>query len=35
MTDADIRLLVQTGADAPREAIEFLDNLLRRQGIVL
>jgi hypothetical protein len=35
MTDADIRSLVQTGADTPREAIEFLDNLLRRQGIAL
>ena len=35
MTDADIRSLVQTGADTPHEAIEFLDNLLRRQGIAL
>jgi len=35
MTDADIRSLVQAGADDPREAIEFLDNLLRRQGIAL
>jgi len=35
MTDGDIRSLVQTGADAPREAIEFLDTLLRRQGIVM
>jgi tripartite-type tricarboxylate transporter receptor subunit TctC len=35
MTDADIRSLVQTGADTPHEAIELLDNLLRRQGIVL
>jgi hypothetical protein len=26
---------VQTGSDTPREAIEFLDNLLRRQGIAL
>ncbi len=35
MTDADIRSLVQAGADAPREAIEFLDALLRRQGIAM
>jgi putative tricarboxylic transport membrane protein len=35
MTDGDIRSLVQTGADAPREAIEFLDTLLRRQGIIM
>jgi hypothetical protein len=35
MTDADIRSLVQTSADTPHEAIEFLDNLLRRQGIAL
>jgi hypothetical protein len=35
MTDADIRSLVQTGADTPHEAIELLDNLLRRQGIAL
>src|SRR5882672_4043751 len=35
MTDSDIRSLVQAGADAPREAIEFLDVLLRKQGIVL
>jgi tripartite-type tricarboxylate transporter receptor subunit TctC len=35
MSDDDIRSLVQAGADAPREAIEFLDALLRRQGIAL
>ncbi len=35
MTDSDIRSLIQAGADAPHEAIEFLDTLLRKQGIVL
>lgn len=35
MTDRDIRSLIESGADAPREAIEFLDVLLRKQGIVL
>jgi hypothetical protein len=35
MTDSDIRSLIQAGADAPREAIEFLDVLLRKQGINL
>jgi len=33
MTDGDVRSLVQAGADAPREAVEFLDVMLRRQGI--
>jgi tripartite-type tricarboxylate transporter receptor subunit TctC len=33
MTDGDIRSLVQAGADAPREAVEFLDVMLRKQGI--
>ena len=35
MNDRDIRSLIEAGADAPREAIEFLDVLLRKQGIVL
>lgn len=35
MNDDEIHSLVQAGADAPREAIEFLDTLLRRQGIAL
>jgi tripartite-type tricarboxylate transporter receptor subunit TctC len=33
MSDTDIRSLVQAGADAPREAVEFLDVMLRKQGI--
>ena len=33
MTDRDIRSLIQTVADAPPEAIAYLDNLLRQQGI--
>jgi hypothetical protein len=35
MNDDEIRSLVQAGADAPREAVEFLNTLLRRQGIAL
>jgi len=35
MTDSDISSLVQSVADAPPEAIEFLDVLLRKQGINL
>jgi hypothetical protein len=33
MTDQDIRSLVQAVADAPPEAIGYLDTLLRQQGI--
>jgi hypothetical protein len=33
MTDADIRSLIQAVADAPPEAIGYLDTMLRRQGI--
>src|SRR5262245_42176347 len=35
MSDTDVRSLIEAGADAPREAIEFLDALLRKQGISL
>jgi hypothetical protein len=33
MTDQDVRSLVQAVADAPPEAIAYLDTLLRQQGI--
>jgi tripartite-type tricarboxylate transporter receptor subunit TctC len=33
MTDTDIRSLIQAVADAPPEAIAYLDTMLRRQGI--
>ena len=35
MTERDVRSLVQAGADAPREAVEYLDVMLRKQGISL
>ena len=35
MTASDIRSLIETVAEAPPEAIEFLDALLRKQGISL
>jgi hypothetical protein len=35
MTDADVRSLIQAGAEAPKEAIDFLDTMLRKQGIAL
>jgi tripartite-type tricarboxylate transporter receptor subunit TctC len=35
MSARDIRSLIEAGAHAPREAIEFLDAMLRRQGISL
>ena len=35
MTASDIRSLIETVAEAPPEAIEFLDALLRKQGIIL